>query len=206
MEDWSMAIEINPDNYEYWMERGWRKYDSDDLPGAIEDLRQAREIAPDVWEAQFSLGKIYYLSEQDQYFGEAHQALDMAIGLEPTNPLSRQLRGELKLYRNNDPFAALEDFNIAVEYGDPNDPGLFELRGDAYRQMGEWGLCIDDFNRAFEFEELNPRHYWMQGDCLAANGDTEHARTRYEVFIDLAKDDPEYEEQVRRIQSWLNEN
>jgi len=206
IDGWSRAIERNPDNFEYWMERGWRKFELGDLPGAIEDIQQARELAPDVWVAQFSLGEIYYLSEQDQYKDESHEALDQAIALEPTNPESRRLRGELKLHRYGDPEAALEDLNLAIEYGDPNDPGLFELRGDAYRQMGELGLCIDDFNRAFDIDDQNPRYYWLQGDCLAANGDTEHARNRYVVFIDLAKDDPEYEEQVRRIQSWLNEN
>jgi len=204
--DWSIAIEMEPENFEYWMERGWRKFDLGDLPGAIEDIQQARELAPDVWVAQFSLGAIYYLSEQDQYKDEAHEALDRAIDMEPTNPESRRLRGELKLHRFGDPESALEDLNIAIEYGDPNDPGLFALRGDAYRQLGEWQLCIDDFNRTIDIDGLNPRYYWMQGDCLAANDAIDHARNRYVVFIDLAKDDPEYEEQVRRIQSWLDEN
>ena len=203
---WGRAIGRNPDNFEYWMERGWRKFDLGDLPGAIEDIRQARELAPDVWVAQFSLGAIYYLSEQDQYRDESHEALDQAIALEPTNPESRRLRGELKLYRNGDPEAALEDLNIAVEYSDPTDPRAISVRGEAYLQLGELGPCIDDFNRAFEIDDGNPRYYWMQGDCLAENGDTEHARGRYEVFISLAGDDPEYEEQVRRIQSWLDEN
>ena len=94
---WGRAIGYNPDNFEYWMERGWRKYDLGDLPGAIEDIQQARELAPDVWVAQFSLGMIYYLSEEDQYRDESHEAFDQAIALEPTNPVSRRFRGELKL-------------------------------------------------------------------------------------------------------------
>ncbi len=205
-DSWSRAIELEPENYEYWMERGWRKFDLGDLPGAIEDIRQARDLAPDVWVAQFSLGAIYYRTEQDQYKDESHEALDHAIALEPTNPESWRLRGELKLYRFGDPASALEDLNLAVEYGDPNDPRAISLRGEAYHDLGELGPCIDDFNRAFEIDDQNPRYYWLQGDCLAANGDTEHARSRYETFIDFAKDDPQYKEQVRNIQSWLDEN
>ena len=204
--DWSIAIEMEPENFEYWMERGWRNFDLGDLPGAIEDIRHARELAPDVWVAQFSLGMIYYLTEEDQYKDESHEAFDQAIALEPTNPLSRQFRGQLKLWRFGNPEAAIEDLDIAVKYADPDNPEPYGLRGEAYWQLGDLGGCIDDFNRAFDIDDLNPRYYWMQGDCLAANGDTEHARNRYEVFIDLAKDDPEYEEQMQIIQSWLDEN
>jgi tetratricopeptide (TPR) repeat protein len=197
---WGRAIGYNPDNFEYWMERGWRNFDLGDLPGAIEDISHARDLAPEEWVAQFALGELYFLTEQDQYKDESHEALDQAIALEPTNPVSRQLRGALKLYRFGNPETAIEDLDIAVKYADPNNPEPYGLRGEAYWQLGELGPCIDDFNRALAIDDnpddQNPRYYWMQGDCLAANGDTEHARGRYEVFLTLVKGDPEYEEQM----------
>ena len=207
VEDFTRAIEEDEDNFWGWSNRGEDLITLGDFFGAIDDFTKALDKGADHWWVFYKLGEAYYLTEEDQFKDEAHAALDQAIALEPTFADSRRLRGELKLYRFGDPEAALEDLNIAIEYGDPNDPGLYELRGDAYRQLGEWGPCIDDFNVMIDDSvELIPNHYWMQGDCLAGNGNPEHARNRYEVFLDIVGDDPEYEEQVRRIQSWLDEN
>ena len=205
-DSWSRAIELEPENFEYWMERGWRKFDLGDLPGAIEDIQHARELAPDVWVAQFSMGLIYYFSEEDQFKDESHEAFDQAIALEPNNPESRRWRAELKLQRFGDPASAIEDLNIAVEFSDPNDPGAIGLRGEAYLQLGEWGPCIDDLTRAIEIDPGSPWYFLKRGDCFVGLGDVDPARADYEMFLELAGDDPEFIEPINNTQSWLNEN
>jgi len=206
VEDFTRAIEEDEDNFWGWSNRGEDLIQLGDLYGAIDDFTIAFDKGADHWWVFYKLGEAYYLTEEDQFKDEAHAALDQAIALEPTFADSRRLRGKLKLYRFGDPAAALEDLNIAVEYSDLYDPRAISVRGEAYHQLGEWGLCIDDFNKAFGMDDIQPRYYWLQGDCLAGNGDTFYARGRYEEFLELVGDDPEYEEQVLRIQTWLDEN
>ena len=205
-DDWSLAIEMDPENYEYWMERGWRKFDLGDLPGALEDLNHARELGPDIWETQFSLGLVYYFSGQDQYNDEAHEAFDQAIELDPTNPRSRLFRGELRLYRFGDPASALEDFEIAVQYAKPNDPSPLNMRGLAYLELGEFDLCVADYSGAIEIDAENPYFFKERGDCFAGLGDVDMARADYEKTIELSGDNPDWNELVNQAEVWLRDN
>jgi tetratricopeptide (TPR) repeat protein len=206
IESWSRAIELNPENYEFWMERGLRKYDLNDFPGAIEDLLVAREYGPDQWSVFEALGEVYYFSGQDQYFGEAHEAFDRAIELEPTNPKSRQMRAELKWFRNGDAEAALEDINIAVEYTDPGNPAPLDVRGTIFLETGQFELCIPDYNRALEISPEEPWYFLKRGDCFAGLGDMDAARADYERFIEFAGNNPEFNDLVARVQEWLGEH
>lgn len=57
------AIKYDKDNYEAYYYRGCSKVNREMLDEAILDLQKALEIKPDYADAEFTLGRIYFLKE-----------------------------------------------------------------------------------------------------------------------------------------------
>jgi serine/threonine protein kinase/tetratricopeptide (TPR) repeat protein len=206
IDDLSMAIELDEGNFRYWMERGLRKFDLGDVRGAIEDLTIAADKSPNEWEVWNALGEVYYFSGLDEYWDDAHAAFDRALEIDPGNPHSHRVLGDLNWRVFGNPEAALENFHIAVENSEPGDPSALNERGLFYLETGQFELCIPDYNAAIEFDPGNPWFFLNRGDCFSGLGDIDAAKADYERFLELAQSNDELRDQVNRVEEWLGEN
>lgn len=206
IEQLDRAIELNPDYYWSYYNRGTSKYQLGDFEGAIEDLVRATELDPDTFAAWFSLGETYFYSGREEYYHDAILAFDQAIGIDPEDPLSRMLRGELNWKLFNDAEGAQEDFNIAVENADPNDPRPYNVRGLFYFQTGQFELCIEDYSEFIAREPKNPWAWLERGDCYRDLGQDDPARHDYERFLELSEGNGEFEKLRQDVQTWLDEH
>lgn len=60
-EQFSLAVKYDKDNYEAYYYRGCTKFNRSLYDAAIPDFEKALEIKPDYADAQFALGRIYFL-------------------------------------------------------------------------------------------------------------------------------------------------
>ena len=206
IDDLSQAIEMDEENFRHWMERGLRKIDLGDFNGAIEDLLIATDKGPNEWQVWHSLGEAYYFSGLDEFWDDAHAAVDRALEIDPGNPHSYRFRGELKWRVFGNPEGALEDYNAAVENSGPGDPSAVNERGYFYLETGQFELCIPDYNAAIEIDPWNPWFYLERGDCFRSLGDIDATRADYEKFLELAQFNNELRDQVNSVEEWLGEN
>lgn len=205
-EDWTRAIELNPEYYEYWMERGLRKHELGNLAGSIEDLEHARDLAPDEHTVWYNLGRVFFYSGQAKYFEDAIAAFNRAIEIDPNNPDSRMLRGELRWAHFGDYEGALKDLTIAVENARPDNPGPVNNRGLFYSQNGQYELCIEDYNIFVDIQPWNPWAWLERGDCYRDLGQDDPARVNYEEFMNLTEGTQEFEADRQNVQTWLDEH
>lgn len=83
---------------------------------------------------------------------------------------------------------AIEAFNKAIE-ASPTDMmaklGLltaFKDQAQCYRQIAEYDLAIEDYNRAMEVK-ANPQYIFERGETYRAAGHTDLARTDFEQYL-----------------------
>ena len=81
----NLAIDKLPDYSVLWAERARVKSETNDLPGAIADIRQAIKLDPKVYGHWIDCGS-YLISSGNQK--EAHQAFSEAIKINPDNHLA----------------------------------------------------------------------------------------------------------------------
>lgn len=200
------SIEMDPDYFWAYFNRGMVRKELGDLFGAIEDFTTATELNPDNWAAFYYLGESYYKTNDEGLTEQAAAALDRAIELDPGRSQAFRVRGELKMLRFSDLEGALEDANNAVDLAEPGDPEPYQLRGYLEFLVGDIELCISDLTYALE---LDPEHTWsymVRGDCFAALDDVDPARQDYETFLNLAGNQEEYGSSISRVEEWLAEH
>ena len=205
VEDFTRAIEADEDIFWSWSNRGQNLVELGDLFGAIDDFRIAIEKGADHWWVFYKLGEAYYLSNEDQYKDEAHEALDQAIEMNPESYLPYWIRGDLKIWRFDNPEDALEDLNIAVELSPPGVPDAFISRGAVYNFIGDYDLCIEDNNTALEMTQENHWAFLNRGDCYASLGNIDQARADYVRLLEMVGDNPEFDWFIGRVEEWLQE-
>jgi tetratricopeptide (TPR) repeat protein len=162
-------------------------------------------MAPEHFEAWYSLAKAYYATHQDQYKGHAHEALDHALALNPDDPYFHHLMGKVRYEMFDNPDEAIMDFTRAIEIN-PEPVEFYNSRGVVYLETGQWELCIPDYNEFIARDPQNPWAYLERGDCYAGLGTISLARVDYEVFLELTKSDSGWENQISRVNSWLSAN
>ncbi|MGC2424047.1 MAG: tetratricopeptide repeat protein [Nitrospirota bacterium] len=134
-------------------ERGWKKQDGGDFSGALEDLKKARLNEP---KKQFSTYfGLAYCSYRLKQADDALDYLDEAIFLEPSEPQSRTLKGEI-YYQRGRLREAVSEWELALQ-AKPGDKGIKDLLARARKELGVEGSFTDRetyyFNVKYEGEE-----------------------------------------------------
>ena len=124
--EFTKAIELEPDNTEYYSARGKSRYFSDDFEGSIADYTKAIEFEPDNSEYYNSRGKSrYFLREYDKAITDFNKA----IKLKPDNAEYYYERGYAK-YSSLDYKGAIADFKASITI-DSLEPLYYKNLGDA---------------------------------------------------------------------------
>ncbi len=147
-EYYDKAINVDPDNAEFYFIRGRSYFDHGQFDQAMKDYEKAIALNPK--KANFHIMRGVVHEKQGQY-DQAISDYAKVIALEPNKERGYNLRSEA--YKENGQFdRALTDLDTVVSLT-PEDASAYNIRGFAYNQMGFYDKGISDFDKAIA---LNP--------------------------------------------------
>ena len=172
IEEYSKAIELDPNDAIHFRSRGNSKYFLSRYEEAIEDYNRAIELDPNDAIQFRSRG----LSKHNLgRYEEAIEDYNKAIELKPNDAIAFNNRGNSKhsLGRYEE---AIENYNRAIEL-DPNFASAFRNRGNSKHSVGKYEEAIEDHNKAIELKA---------NDAIAfrERGNSKHNLGRYEEAIE----------------------
>ena len=150
IEDYTKAIEIDPNDAMAYNNRGNAKHELSDYHGAIEDYTKAIEIDTDFALAYNNRSVAKH--ELSDYQG-AIEDWTKAIEIEPTNTMAYYSRSVSK-HKLSDYQGAMEDCNKAIGL-DPDFAGAYYSRGLVKIILSDYHGAIEDFDKAIE---INPEY------------------------------------------------
>jgi len=153
--DYTIAIELYPNNSKIYYNRGLIKAALKDYKGAIADYNKAIELNPDDAYAYHNRGTSKYNLNNNE---GAIADFTKAIEIDPDDALNYVNRGKArtdsKYYEK-----ALGDLSKAIAL-DPNYVDAYSIRGDTKRLLKDYYGAIADCNKAIE---LNPEYFYAYG-------------------------------------------
>ena len=197
IEHYTKAIELKPDYFEAYDNRGIAYCKKGDFEKGIQDHSKAIELKPDDPEAYNNRG-VAYLMKGD--FEQAIQDCTKAIEIRPDLVQAYHNRG-LAYRKKGDFEQAIQDYTKAIELK-PDDPGAYNSRGVAYYKKGDFEQAIQDYTKAIELKPDLAQAYNNRGIAYLMKGDRDRAQE------DLKRADALAEEQglsdlLRRIRKPL---
>ena len=143
-EDFSLAIEKDPNEAEHYFDRSWAYHYMDKDEDAFVDINKAIEIKPKTSLYYFDKGRFEYWAER---YKEAVISFTKGIELKPTEN-KYLFRGNC--YLELEEFdLALSDFNSAIEI-DSEFARAYYRRGILYKRLEQLEKAENDFKKAIE--------------------------------------------------------
>ena len=180
IEDYNLAIQLEPDYAEAYYDRAWAKKDSGDNQGAITDYNLAIQLQPDY--ANAYLGRGIAKANLGDYQG-AIADYDQAIELKPNYTEAYKSRGRAK---NNieDYQGAIADYDQAIKLK-PGDSGVYNSRGIAKKILGDYQGAIADYDQVIKLKPSAAYAYYNRGNSKRDLGDTQGAIADYQKAAEL---------------------
>ena len=144
------AIELNPENFLAWNNRGWAYAEQREYKRAMEDFNKAIELNANSEFPYLGRGWVY---NQQKKFAEAVKEYSKAIELNPKYAISWNNRGAAKSWLNQ-MREAVADYNKAVELN-PSYAKAYENRGKAYSALGDYEKSAEDRQRSEQLKWSN---------------------------------------------------
>ena len=155
VDDFTKAVEIDPNDHTSYACRGYSKMCLKEFKGAIDDFTKAIEIDPkDSSSQKTRLEAIGFIKEQYEYSNSIHvkESPDLYIKLKDADSYSNRGLGKLMSLEY---IGAIDDFNKAIDLN-PNYASAYYLRGSAKYGLCDYDGALDDCNEAIN---INPNHY-----------------------------------------------
>ncbi|NEO82937.1 MAG: tetratricopeptide repeat protein [Spirulina sp. SIO3F2] len=163
---WDQAIELKPDYYQAWGNRGLGLKNLKQHQAALESYDQALKIAPDFYKAWYNRGLV--LDELQQY-AEAIAAYDRVIEIKPDFPKAWYSKG-LSLEQLGDATNAIKAYDRAVAVKADFQKAWLN-RGNCHRRLEQPEAALADYEQAL----------------VLKTDDLEALRQRSEVLIELQR-------------------
>jgi tetratricopeptide (TPR) repeat protein len=192
IEDYTMAIQIQPGSAIAYYNRGVTRRESGDRQGAIEDYTQAIKIDPKHADAYNNRGVL----RSD--LGDRQGAIEdytQAVRIDPKDAGAYANRGNAR-YALGDSQGAIDDFNQAIRIfskysGAYNTKysGVYNNRGLARAALGDGKGAIEDYTEAIRLDPKSALAYYNRGNSHASLGDRQIA---IEDFTQAIRLNPAY--------------
>jgi tetratricopeptide (TPR) repeat protein len=150
IEDYTKAIDLNPEYLDAYNNRGVAKRILKDFLGAIEDYNRAIELSPQFISAYLNRG---VAKIEIQNYQEAIEDCNKVIELNPKHTSAYHNRGVAKKSLK-DFLGAIEDYTNAIDT-DLNYSLSFMNRGEVKNETKDYLGAIEDYTKAIE---LNPEY------------------------------------------------
>jgi cytochrome c-type biogenesis protein CcmH len=134
-------LESAPEDVEGWRMLGWSKFRTADYNGAAAAYAQAIKLAPNDAETSSAYGGALTRVAGGQVTQEAAAALQVALGMEPTDARARFLLG-LRKDQAGKPGEALDDWLAMLTSAPADAPWFDEVRSRAVELSGSSGIDI----------------------------------------------------------------
>ena len=148
IENYNMAIVLNPSFAEAYFNRGLCYYNKKQFDKSIKDYAKAAELDPRNAVIYNNRGDAYY---RQQDFDRAIVDYDKALSLNPKYLKAYYNRG-LAYACQQDYERAVKDFDKVLQLN-PNFAEAYHIRGLAYDYMGNYDRAIQDYEQSIK---LNP--------------------------------------------------
>jgi tetratricopeptide (TPR) repeat protein len=172
IEDYSKAIELNPQYADAYSNRGNAYYDKRNYDQAIEDYSKAIELNPQYAIAYYNRGNAYY---NKRNYDQAIEDYSKAIELNPQYADAYSNRGNA-YYDKRNYDQAIEDYSKAIELN-PQYAIAYYNRGLAYYNKRNYDQAIEDYSKAIE---LNPQY----ADAYSNRGNAYYNKRNYDQAIE----------------------
>ena len=148
IENYNMAIILNPNFSEAYFSRGLSYYNLKNFTKSARDYTKSMELDPNNPVIYNNRGDAYY---RKQEFDKSIKDYDKALTLNPRYLKAYYNRGLAYACKQNYE-TAIEDFNKVVELN-PNFSEAYHVRGLAYDYMNQLDKALEDYDKSIE---LNP--------------------------------------------------
>ncbi len=168
---YSKAIELNPQYFAAYGNRGGVYKDKGQLDLALADYAKAIKLNPDNSYAYYNRGIVY--ADIGQYL-LAIADYTKAIELNPGYAIAYYNRGNA-YNRNGRSDLALPDYNKAIELN-PQYASTYVNRGNIYKFQSRFDLAMADYNKAIELNPQSAIPYINRGTIY-------HNKAQYDLAI-----------------------
>ena len=177
IEDYNVAIELDPNCALSYMDRGAAYYFKGEYQNAINNYDQAVKLDPKRAQAYSNRAAAYKKLGRHE---EAVADNNTAITIDPINPLFYDNRG-LDYEADGDFDRAIADFNEAIRL--KPQANFLTNRGDCYNQKHDYDRAIADYNRALELDPTFGLALNNRGVTYAQKGDFDRAIANFEQAL-----------------------
>ena len=151
----SKATELDHENAETYIDRGYIKYNIKDYKGALQDYNKAIELDPNFALAYYK--RCFVKAKLDDLSGQIED-LSKAIQLDPTFVDAYMTRGIIQ--KNHGGYAgAIQDYSKIIELN-PKSGYAYRYRGFARYRLGQKDSACRDWSKAGELGESDANSYW----------------------------------------------
>ncbi len=180
LQDYNMALEIEPDNAFAYINRGMTKKMLNDFDGAISDCNRAIQLNIFFTEAYIKRGIIYH---DNKNFKQAVQDFNQSIKFEPNNPLPYFYRAASR-FELLDYIGTLEDYNKVLELDSRNALTYFK-RAALKAYISAYNDAIEDYDKVLEINPENVLTYYNRACIKHEIKDLEGAVKDYSKAIEI---------------------
>ena len=183
IKDFTTAIEIKPDFFGAYNNRGVAYGEKRDFDTAIQDLTTAIEIKPDFADAYNNRGNAY---GEKRDFDTAIQDLTTAIEIKPDYAEAYNNRG-IAYGEKHDFDTAIQNYDKAIEIK-PRLAKAYNNRGIAYVKKRDFDTAIRDLTTAIEIKPDYAEAYNNRGIAYGEKHDFDTAIQNYDKAIEIKPD------------------
>lgn len=160
LENLQQAILLCPQSDYAFHQRALIRFDMDDLDGAIEDIQCALSLFPFSVDYHNQLGLFAMLNADDEL---AKASFEQVHTLDPTDTSALLHLGTICL-RQTQFGQAIKWYDLVLEIV-PHELDALLGRGKAYSKMEMWEAARDDWEKALQFEAIEPEIYLLLSEA-----------------------------------------
>lgn len=166
------AINLRPEKYDHWGDRGTTYFSMGNYQAAIQDFQKSLELKPDAEKVHRNMGSALGAAGRYQ---EALGYFNRALELEPNFPEAVLDRGNLYIYLQNFD-QALKDFQAYLDTN-PIIPSFkaYNGIGVVYYYKGEYQQAINYYSQAIAIDANDAQVYYNRSVCYSNLGNKPQA-------------------------------
>lgn len=179
--DFSMVIQLNPENEIAFYNRGYCRLRGANYPGAVEDFTRSIEIDHTNNDAFFNRGNALRFIGDDiksrenlesarRVYMQALEDLNFAIARERKDPRYLRARARIKMGLD-DIRGAIKDLDQAIKITKGDMPAYLYDRAEAFLELKDFYEALDDIDRLVQLSPRNPEGYMFRAAVKEQVGD-----------------------------------
>ncbi|NEP77285.1 MAG: tetratricopeptide repeat protein [Okeania sp. SIO3B3] len=186
LENYNQAIILDPNNHQFYNNKGIAIAQLGNLKAAIENFHKALKLQPKDLQSYHNLGAVY------AELGKFNQAIELFSQALKFNPQNSQVYHNLGVvrFKAGDPQGAIADYNQAIKFN-PTKIEAYYNRGIARRFLGDKQGAIDDFTTLLKINPQVVDAYTQRGNVKFDIKDIKGAIADFNQAIKLNPKHPE---------------